>query len=738
MSFFKCLVTILGTANLQFEDEEAVRKAFQEQFGAEGDRFGLEDQEDESPNALLQLESVARMLDCKVRVSAEVSPSAQPSSPINSSRWSESAGVINPTGTQQGWARWTSSAREAIEPIPRYTFGSVSQPPIVMSVGGDLLKDLGWPDLLKGLVRCKGDLAETLLLMREDLNQEMEASAADNPVVIARASRLGEILIELEEKAKLQAAVVAEETTPNIARGSSPSVPSSPKRISLSNKSHPFHSPVSRPSVPPAKGISSTTEQAFLERLMEASVNNNVHSMVSVGSLPTLKGSSLEAIESFTKDYFTSVASKTFNSANKSLHPIRGLTSDNYKVLQLIWNGTKLTQSLGSFASSDAVEPLLWLRSLQEAVRVAQRAPKVGEKLELEKTSNGSPKIDEYIVRLQRHFEHHDNLTIEKKLELATKGLKKHFKHLGTFVEDTAIPDEKARCEKEKEAFTIETALFIILKEFRSYMGAKQSSNSHSSDESSDDESSVKKAKKHSKKRKLRNDKESGSSNSNNSRKNPRDKDKADPKDKGSRNNGDETGKPTCHICKSEDHLMNDCPDFDPNFKKNKKSKVLGETRLKIRRNKGQFNMIRGLSKPGLFCGKCKLEDSEELVVQFDTGAEDGNYCSEEFAKLAESKGSVRQPSDHSVKLADGKTALCLTHEIEVTITLCFTNIGREDKQIKVRCAILPTLPYMLTLGAIDISTHDLLSDLAVLAAFKKQGYWNAIKGSSESVAEGL
>jgi hypothetical protein len=79
-----------------------------------------------------------------------------------------------------------------------------------------------------------------------------------------------------------------------------------------------------------------------------------------------------------------------------------------------------------------------------------------------------------------------------------------------------------------------------------------------------------------------------------------------------------------------------------------------------------------------------------------------------------------------------------LTHEIEVPITLCFKSIGREDKQIKVKCAILPSLPYLLTLGAIDISTHDLLSDLAVMAAFKKQGYWNAIKGSSSSAAGGL
>ena len=648
--------------------------------------------------------------------------------------------MINPTGTQQGWARWKSSTHEEIEPIPRYTFGSVSQPVTIISVGGELLHDLGWPDLLKGLVRCKGNLAEALLLMREDLNQEMVASAVDNPVIIARAARLEKIIVELEEKAKLQAAKEAEETsaTPSKARGTLPSVPPSPQQVSLSNKSHPFYSPVTRPSVL-SNSISPSTEQAFLERIMEASVNNNVHSMVSVGNLPTLNGSSLSAIETFSKEYFTTIASKTFNSANKSLHPIKGLTADNYKVMQLIWNGTKTTRALGPFATSDAVEPTLWLRSLQEAVRVAQRAPKVDEKLELEKTFNGSPKIDEYIVKLQRHFEHHGLLTIEKKLELATKGLKKHFKHLGTFVEDTAIPEEKGRCEREGESFTIETALFIILKEFRSYMGAKQNSTVHSSDESSDEE---RKAKKPSKKRKSRNDRESNASgdNNNNSRNNSRNisrnnKDKAD---KGSRNNGNETGKSTCHICKSEEHLMNDCPDFDPNYKKNKKSKVLGESRLQIKKTKGQFNMIRHSSKPSLFCGYCKLGDSEELVVQFDTGAEDGNYCSEEFAKLAESKGNLRQPSDHSVKLADGKTALCLTHEIEVPITLCFSSIGREDKQIKVKCAILPSLPYLLTLGAIDISTHDLLSDLAVLAAFKKQGYWNAIKGSSSSAAGGL
>ena len=200
MSFFKCLVTMLGTANLQFENEEAVRKAFQEQFGADGERFGLEDQEDDSSNAMLQLESVARMLDCRVRVSAEVSPSAQPSASTNSARLSVSAGVINPTGTQQGWARWKSSARDAIEPIPRYTFGSVSQPPTIISVGGDLLKDLGWPDLLKGLVRCRGNLAEALFLMREDLYQEIEASAGDNPVIIERASRLENVCASSRRK----------------------------------------------------------------------------------------------------------------------------------------------------------------------------------------------------------------------------------------------------------------------------------------------------------------------------------------------------------------------------------------------------------------------------------------------------------------------------------------------------------------------------------------------------------
>ena len=155
MSFFKCLVTILGTVNLRLEDEEAVRKAFQEQFGAEGDRFGLEDQEDGTPDAMLQLENVARMLDCKIRVSAEVSPSTQPPADFSLARWGESVKIINSKGTQQGWARWKSSAREEIEPIQRFTFGSLSRPPTSISVGGDLLKNLKLIDLLKSLIRCR-------------------------------------------------------------------------------------------------------------------------------------------------------------------------------------------------------------------------------------------------------------------------------------------------------------------------------------------------------------------------------------------------------------------------------------------------------------------------------------------------------------------------------------------------------------------------------------------------------
>jgi len=328
MSFFKCLVTILGTVNLQLEDEEVVRKAFQEQFGADGERFGLEDLEEGIPEATYQLENVARLLDCRVRVMEEASTNTQPPAKI--------VKVFNPAGTQQGWARWKSSAHDEIEPMQRFTFGSLSRPPAIISVGGDLLKDLGWPDLLKSLIRCRGELSEALFLMKEDLNQEMEASAGDNPVITEKVSRLDKILRKLEEDAQLQAEREQEETLP-------PSMPTSPRSVPLSNKGHPFYSPVTKTStstqlqsISPVIGTPSS-EQAFLERIMEASVNNNVHSMVSVGNLPTLSNSSLSAIETFSKEYFTTIASKTFNSANKSLHPIRGLTADNYQVMQLIW-----------------------------------------------------------------------------------------------------------------------------------------------------------------------------------------------------------------------------------------------------------------------------------------------------------------------------------------------------------------------------------------------------------------
>ena len=51
--------------------------------------------------------------------------------------------------------------------------------------------------------RRQGDLVEALLLMREDLDQEMEASAVDNPVIIARALRLEMIICPSSSHDKL-------------------------------------------------------------------------------------------------------------------------------------------------------------------------------------------------------------------------------------------------------------------------------------------------------------------------------------------------------------------------------------------------------------------------------------------------------------------------------------------------------------------------------------------------------
>ena len=205
MSFFTCLLTILRTVNLKFEDEEAVRKAFQDQFGPRGDQSGWDSsRSDSATSTKSQLEGIARMLDCRIRVCEEASQTT-PLTPT--SQFSRSFGpveVINPAGTQQGWARWKSSAHDDFEAI-RYTFGSVQPPPKLISAKGDLLSNLGWPELLKGLVQCQGNLEETLLRMRDDLDQEIKTSAVGNPITIAKLSRLEKILLELEEKAKVQA-----------------------------------------------------------------------------------------------------------------------------------------------------------------------------------------------------------------------------------------------------------------------------------------------------------------------------------------------------------------------------------------------------------------------------------------------------------------------------------------------------------------------------------------------------
>ena len=175
--------------------------------------------------------------------------------------------TIIPAGTQQGWARWKSSAHDEIEPIRRFAFGSLTQSATVISAGIGLFRDLGWPDLLKSLIRAKGDLVEALLIMREDLIQETEASANDNPdsVVIEKVSRLESALRELEEEAKLQESDQVKLPTP-------------PKGVSLSNRNHPFYSPATKASFPvqsssPLQSIAPSTEQAFLEKIMEASAN---------------------------------------------------------------------------------------------------------------------------------------------------------------------------------------------------------------------------------------------------------------------------------------------------------------------------------------------------------------------------------------------------------------------------------------------------------------------------------
>ena len=73
-------------------------------------------------------------------------------------------------------------------------------------------------------------------------------------------------------------------------------------------------------------------------------------------------------------------------------------------------------------------------------------------------------------------------------------------------------------------------------------------------------------------------------------------------------------------------------------------------------------------------------------------------------------------------------TSLSLNQEILVEVTLLFGALGREDKIVRIRCVILPNLPYSITIGGLEIAAYDLLADMAVLAAFKKQGHWNAIK----------
>ena len=246
MSFYIHLLTVLRTAGLQFEDEDEIKETFMKRFGEAGPSFGLEDHSG-PPDYLLQLQYVAEMLDCRIRVSAEARPS-QSSPSADPTHLSGSETVINPGGTSQGWARWSSSAHDEIEPSPRFTFGTVPSSITSMTVSGALLNELGWPDLLKALLKCRGNLIEALLALKEEL---IAAMVLDDPVDLARLDSIDQALIK--EKARLLAA--SERTAEPRAERTPPTTSTNP----LTSKNHTFYSRT--PPVLKAAVVTPTTVQ---------------------------------------------------------------------------------------------------------------------------------------------------------------------------------------------------------------------------------------------------------------------------------------------------------------------------------------------------------------------------------------------------------------------------------------------------------------------------------------------
>ena len=363
-------------------------------------------------------------------------------------------------------------------------------------------------------------------------------------------------------------------------------------------------------------------------------------------------------------------------------------------MVQNLWDFSPNCNAHGPFSASTEVDAKLWLKEIEESLRLSERAPKLqaGE-LILEKPKNllDLPQAwNKFSTRVLEYFkEGGSHLTSEKKFDLLVKGIKKNFADKASFLQDTVIPTKTAERSLEGKEFTAEEAVFILRNDFLSKLSVTTSTiDEDSEDDVECDEANYKQRKRVKEKKKKKKDVSTLNSQINSgSEKGNLGKRKLEDKDYKS-NSG-------CFICKDPGHKMADCPKAKNNQDAEKKSKT------------ARFNMMLNVRTAGIekwFSGEFRLYPNSPSKaapllgqVAYDTCAEDNSFCSEELVVKAQSLGYSMVKEDLTVRLADGSTEVQCTGFLYLPITLLFESCGRSNKMVNIKLFVIPNHEYLIT-----------------------------------------
>jgi hypothetical protein len=780
MSFWHCLTILLQANNLVFPDEKQAEEHFLAKYGEAAQLIGLEKEEDAqaspSKKLELQLAEAAKILGTQVLLDQEAIEDGTIPAPKR----------FNVGASRVVRVQWASSAqvafKTAAQSSPLQGVWKKRANPTQIEVSLDTLDLLGWDQLLKLLFRAKGKTEQTLL----DFVGELEVEQLNTETLTSeRATELEALKMMAQESlfrytdSQMFATKVPPALPSNSSLLSVPDVVQSNVALPTTGDVQASESMTLSTSTMIASSLearadsnktllpsSASASEAFdhssnsqdkkthnkVEEYKLKEIEQKVFSLESLMALkntgsfvqsftqlqiPVLKSCSLQAIRTYAVEINNQI--QKAGPASTSVHPMQGIHKDALSLLKLVWNGSDNTSKLGPFEDSRRIPSTTWLREVEEAVRLIEKAPKAKAELLFLEKKDGRPQIMSFITYLTEYFEHHGkDLSLEKKIDVILKGIRRSYKKMANYIEDTIIPRAR-REEDENNKLSVDKILFLVLSEFRS---AAQFIDNDKSESDSDDERPGKATRQIKKKTPFAGDK---------SKVQWKPKAEAPIKQKigEEKNLGEESGKKrererpekkevSCWICKKPGHTKKECPEYKPPTKKTRFGMLAAANKYR-----------KELLPTSWFTGNFKLQPKEdkkdpmEGVCAFDTMAEDFNYCSLEFVQMAESLGYIATPNDLQVCLADGKTVVPCSKSISVPITLCFDMIGRRNKEVVCDFFVIPNHSYMLTFGAPDIVKHDILPDMLALISTRIKlsedcTMLGGVKGGKPSLASAI